>query len=177
MTAVAFKEACHSFAQAAAPYLPIRDDAHYEEALELIESLLEEAEDSADNPINAVIDLLGHAIETYETPRKAALLLPALVLFDLIKNAVNGSGGKLALLRGCDAGLQKRFQLLQGFLLFMIRQRALKHIVLDGLALQGCSGLQALMLFRGNFYGETHGEFLGISEVFLNDRLTTTNVQ
>lgn len=66
MTAVAFKDACHSFAQAAAPYLPIRDDAHYEEALALIESLLEEAEDSADDPLNAVIELLGHAIETYE---------------------------------------------------------------------------------------------------------------
>lgn len=66
MTAVAFKEACHSFAQAAAPYLPIRDDAHYEEALTLIESLLEEAEDSPDDPLNAVIELLGHAIETYE---------------------------------------------------------------------------------------------------------------
>ena len=67
MTAVAFKQACHSFAQAAAPYLPIREDAHYEEALALIESLLEEAEDSPDDPLNAVIDLLGHAIETYES--------------------------------------------------------------------------------------------------------------
>jgi len=70
MTAVAFKEACHSFAQAAAPYLPIRDDAHYEEALTLIESLLEEAEDSPDDPLNAVIDLLGHAIEAYENQDK-----------------------------------------------------------------------------------------------------------
>lgn len=67
MTAIAFKEACHSFAQAAAPYLPIRDDAHYEETLALIESLLEEAEDSPDDPLNAVIDLLGQAIETYES--------------------------------------------------------------------------------------------------------------
>nr|WP_298380816.1 transcriptional regulator [uncultured Halomonas sp.] len=66
MNAVAFKEACHSFAQAAAPYLSIKDDAHYEEALELIENLLEEAEDSPDDPINAVIDLLGRAIEIYE---------------------------------------------------------------------------------------------------------------
>src|SRR5690606_19036241 len=50
----------------AAPYLPIRDDAHYEEALTLIESLLEEAADTPDDPLNVVIDLLGHAIETYE---------------------------------------------------------------------------------------------------------------
>ncbi|HSH29668.1 MAG TPA: hypothetical protein VK971_07160 [Thiohalobacter sp.] len=66
MTSVAFKEACHSFAQAAAPYLPIRDHAYYEETLELIESLLEEAEDSPDAPINVVIDLLSRAIEAYE---------------------------------------------------------------------------------------------------------------
>jgi len=66
MTALAFKEACHSFAQAAAPYVPIRDDSHYEEALELVESLLEEADDSPDDPLNAVIELLGRAIETYE---------------------------------------------------------------------------------------------------------------
>ncbi|MFD2190688.1 helix-turn-helix domain-containing protein [Pistricoccus aurantiacus] len=66
MSAVAFKDACHSFVQAAAPYLPIKDDTHYEEALELILSLLEEAEDSPDDPINAVIDLLSRAIETYE---------------------------------------------------------------------------------------------------------------
>ena len=55
MTAVAFKQACHSFAQAAAPYLPIRDDAHYAEALALIESLLEKADRS------------GHAVVTYGT--------------------------------------------------------------------------------------------------------------
>ena len=66
MTAVAFKEVCHSFAQAAAPYLPIKEDAHYAQVLELVENLLEEAEDSPDAPINAIIDLLSHAIETYE---------------------------------------------------------------------------------------------------------------
>jgi len=66
MTAASFKEACQSFAQAATPYLPIRDDAHYEEALALIENLLEEAEDSPDDPLNAVIDLLSRAIEAYE---------------------------------------------------------------------------------------------------------------
>lgn len=66
MTAVVFKQACHSFAQAAAPYFPIRDDAHYAEALALIESLLEEAEDSPNDPLNAVIELLSHAVETYE---------------------------------------------------------------------------------------------------------------
>ncbi len=66
MTAVAFKDACYSFAQAAAPYYHITDDGHYKEALELIEDLLEEAEDSPDDPLNAVIEMLGHAIEAYE---------------------------------------------------------------------------------------------------------------
>ena len=66
MTAVAFKEACHRFAQAAAPYVPIKNDEHYGEALDLIESLMAEAQDAPDDPINAVIDLLGRAIEIYE---------------------------------------------------------------------------------------------------------------
>ena len=66
MTAAAFKEACRSFAHAAAPYLSIRDEDHYDEALALIESLLEDAEDSPDDPLNAVIDLLGRAVEAYE---------------------------------------------------------------------------------------------------------------
>ena len=62
MTALAFKDACHSFAEAAAPYIHITDNRHYEEALELIENLLEEAEDSPDDPLNAVIEILSHAI-------------------------------------------------------------------------------------------------------------------
>ena len=70
MTAVAFKDACHSFAKAAAPYFHITDDGHYQEALELVESLLEEAEDSPDDPLNAVIGMLSHAIETYENKDK-----------------------------------------------------------------------------------------------------------
>jgi HTH-type transcriptional regulator/antitoxin HigA len=67
MTALAFKDACHSFAEAAAPYIHITDNRHYEEALELIENLLEEAEDSPDDPLNAVIEILSHAIEAYES--------------------------------------------------------------------------------------------------------------
>ena len=66
MTAVAFKDACHSFAQAAAPYFHITDNEHYEEALELVENLLEEAEDSPTDPLNDVIEMLSNAIEAYE---------------------------------------------------------------------------------------------------------------
>ena len=70
MNAVALKNACQNFAQTAAPYLHIKDAAHYEDALVLIEELLEEAEDSIDDPINAVIDMLGRAIEAYENTDK-----------------------------------------------------------------------------------------------------------
>jgi HTH-type transcriptional regulator/antitoxin HigA len=66
MTALAFKDACHSFAQAAAPYTHITDNRQYEKTLELIENLLEEAEDSPDDPLNAVIEMLSRAIEAYE---------------------------------------------------------------------------------------------------------------
>ncbi len=66
MTAVVFKDACHDFTRVAAPYIHIADAEHYEEAVELIGSLFEEAEDSADDPLNAVIEMLSHAIEAYE---------------------------------------------------------------------------------------------------------------
>ena len=60
------REACSHFAYVAAPYCHISDYVHYEQALELVESLLEEAQDSVEDPLNAVIDMLGHAIEVYE---------------------------------------------------------------------------------------------------------------
>ena len=66
MNAIALEHAFREFAQVAAPYLHIKNDKHYEAALELIESLMEEAEDSLDDAINAVIDMLGHSIEVYE---------------------------------------------------------------------------------------------------------------
>ena len=66
MTAVAFKDACHSFAQAAAPYFHITDDEHYEEALELVEYLLEETQDDTDDPLNTIIEMLSQAIEAFE---------------------------------------------------------------------------------------------------------------
>ena len=66
MNAVTLKNACHNFAEIAAPYLHIKDDKHYEETLTLIETLLEEVEDSLEDPMNAVIDILSHSIEVYE---------------------------------------------------------------------------------------------------------------
>jgi len=66
VTAAVFKNVCHSFAQAAAPYFHITDHRRYKEALELIEELLDEAQDTPDDPLNAIIEMLSHAIEAYE---------------------------------------------------------------------------------------------------------------
>jgi HTH-type transcriptional regulator/antitoxin HigA len=60
------KEASVHFADIAAPYCPINNPEHYQEALELVESLLEEAEDSPGDPLNAIVSLLVDAIENYE---------------------------------------------------------------------------------------------------------------
>lgn len=65
MTQAALKD-FEDFAQVAAPYLHIVDDAHYEEALSLIEALMERAEDSAEDPRNGLIDMLARAVATYE---------------------------------------------------------------------------------------------------------------
>ncbi len=70
MTAIAFKNACHRFSHVAAPYLYINSEKHYKEALELIESFLEEADDSFNDPLNSVIELLSRAIERYENKDK-----------------------------------------------------------------------------------------------------------
>lgn len=66
MNDIALKNACQNFAQIAAPYLHIKDHKHYEETLELVEDLLQEADDSLDDPMNSVINMLSHSIEVYE---------------------------------------------------------------------------------------------------------------
>jgi HTH-type transcriptional regulator/antitoxin HigA len=62
----ALKTVFEDFAEAAAPYLHITDNAHYEETLALVETLMEDAEDSDDDPLNRVIGLLAQAIGRYE---------------------------------------------------------------------------------------------------------------
>ena len=64
---ISIKEACHDFARVAAPFIHIEDETHYREALGVIESLLEEAEDTPTDPLNAIIELLANAIEKYES--------------------------------------------------------------------------------------------------------------
>lgn len=67
MTAAALIDACHQFADITAPYLHITDEQHYQEALELVEQLLEDAADTESDPLNAIIGILSNAIEAYET--------------------------------------------------------------------------------------------------------------
>jgi len=62
----ALKTVFQDFAEVAAPYLHITDAVHYEEALALVEALMEDASDSDDDPLNRVIDLVAHAIGRYE---------------------------------------------------------------------------------------------------------------
>jgi len=61
------REACHRFADVAAPFCHIADAEHYEMSLQLVESLLEEAVDTPGDPLHAVISMLSEAIEQYES--------------------------------------------------------------------------------------------------------------
>ena len=71
MTDTALKTAFQDFAALAAPYLCITDDAHYEAALALVESLMEEAQDSDEDPLNRIIGLVAQAIGRYERDQEA----------------------------------------------------------------------------------------------------------
>ena len=66
MNTTALKTAFRNFAGLAAPYLHIEDEVHYEEALALVESLMEEAQDSEHDPLNRVIGMVALAIARYE---------------------------------------------------------------------------------------------------------------
>jgi len=67
----ALKTVFQDFAEVAAPYLHITGDAHYEEALALVQALMEEARDSDDDPLNRVIGLVAQAIGRYEREMEA----------------------------------------------------------------------------------------------------------
>ena len=84
------REMCHRFADVTGPYCHITDSSHYEQALELVEGLLEEAEDSKDDPLNAVISLLSDAIEAYENRDRDVLAF---------EKRVNEQQADLAMLR------------------------------------------------------------------------------
>ncbi len=62
--------ACHHFTQVAAPYLYITDEQHYQETLDAVEALMIEVGEDPKNPLNAVIEMLGHAVAGYENQDK-----------------------------------------------------------------------------------------------------------
>ena len=64
------------FAQLAAPLLNISNEAEYEEALAVIETLLEQASDDPRDTLNGLIELISRAIAVYEAED------PALVQFE-----------------------------------------------------------------------------------------------
>jgi len=66
MSNTALKTVFQDFAEVSAPYLHITDAAHYEEALALVEALMEDTNDDDDAPLNRVIDLVAHAVNRYE---------------------------------------------------------------------------------------------------------------
>jgi len=52
--------------KALGPVIFIKNEEHYHTALKIIESLLAEAEDNTQDPLNGLIDIISHAIDTYE---------------------------------------------------------------------------------------------------------------
>jgi HTH-type transcriptional regulator/antitoxin HigA len=45
---------------------PIRNDAHYDEMVRLLDELIDEVRDDEDNPLAALLELVGGLIERYE---------------------------------------------------------------------------------------------------------------
>lgn len=78
------RQACMEFARIAAPYCFLEDAGHYEQALVLMESLLDEVEDREDDPLNPVIAMLSQAIEKYEAQDRA---------YDAFDREVEQAGG------------------------------------------------------------------------------------
>ncbi len=60
------KDAFREFSNIASPFLNLKDETHYLASLELIEDLMQEAEDTLDDPLNPIIEMLSQAVENYE---------------------------------------------------------------------------------------------------------------
>ena len=71
------------FAQNASHILHIKSAEAYEEALEIIGHLFDEASDTIDDPLNDLIDIISKAIEKYELRQED------IVNFDNETNAIN----------------------------------------------------------------------------------------
>ncbi len=70
MAQLALMDAYHSFLMTARPFISIENDADYAQALDALADALETANDELDDPLNPLIDMLIHSIETYESRNK-----------------------------------------------------------------------------------------------------------
>jgi HTH-type transcriptional regulator/antitoxin HigA len=70
MTQSALFNAYLAFWDTAQPFVSIANDADYLQALNALEQALESADDTVDDPMNPLIDMLSHAIEKYESRDK-----------------------------------------------------------------------------------------------------------
>ena len=66
MGQAALIDAYDQFMETARRYVDLRSEDDYQQALVTLEELLESAEDTVDEPLNPLIDLISNAIEVYE---------------------------------------------------------------------------------------------------------------
>jgi HTH-type transcriptional regulator/antitoxin HigA len=66
MSSLALETICNKFAHESANNLLINNEKDYEETLTAIEHLMEKVGESANNPLNPIINMLCHAVEDYE---------------------------------------------------------------------------------------------------------------
>ncbi|MEX0606039.1 MAG: hypothetical protein WD623_14110 [Marinobacter sp.] len=66
MTQLAIVDAYQKFMATAQPLIDIDTEEQHLSALKVLEQILESADDTLDEPLNHLIDMLSHAIERYE---------------------------------------------------------------------------------------------------------------
>lgn len=67
MAQLALFNAYQCFMTTAQPFVSIANEADYQETLSALEQALASSSDSADDPMNPLIEMLSHAIEKYES--------------------------------------------------------------------------------------------------------------
>ena len=67
MAQLAIVDAYNEFMMTAQPFLNISNEEDYQDALSVLEEVLESSSDTVNDPLNPLIDLLSNAIEIYET--------------------------------------------------------------------------------------------------------------
>ena len=66
MGQAALIDAYNQFMKTARSYVELRSEDDYQQALTTLEELLESAEDTVDEPLNPLIDMISNSIEAYE---------------------------------------------------------------------------------------------------------------